>query len=540
MNTFKKKSLYTAVLAGLGALGAAGTTEAVHVNPDGTGQVLLYPYYTVRNAPGGTAYNSLLSVVNTQNNAKIVKVRFIEGKASREVLDFNLFLSPNDVWTGAILPTADGARIATNDNSCVAPNDLFTRAPGVLEAFKNFDYTTAPYSLAGVSLDRTREGYVEIIEMAVVTRASVVGYITHNSAGIPGNCAALDPLDAFTGNTNPDQFPNTIGGAVVANSITNPPSGGLAGRMSIINPASGTNFSYDATALGQWTSTNQYQNSGNSAPNLGSLTAVDRFSNVFVNGGVVSSTWNNSRDAVSAALMRDAVINEFILDTATASSTDWVVTFPTKNLYVLTNTITAAQASGAVAGAPFANGFTAVGSCDPYGVAIFDREERGPTNPAPTILPSPAPPSGVVPGSTLCWEANVLPFQASSLLGSTNTNALVSTFQAFATAANTTAGTRTSVASGTVQGANGWLYMSFADRTRQYLYPLTATLNGAALPVALFTTIVAPSPNAGLISGTHYGLPVIGFAVHNYTRTGVVSNYGGVLNHKFSRLIPTS
>ena len=47
MNTFNKKSLYAAI-AGVSALGVAGTAEAVHVNPDGLGQVLIYPYYTVR------------------------------------------------------------------------------------------------------------------------------------------------------------------------------------------------------------------------------------------------------------------------------------------------------------------------------------------------------------------------------------------------------------------------------------------------------------------------------------------------------------
>ena len=40
MNTLKKKSLHAAVLAGLAAVGAAGTAEAVHINPDGLGQVL--------------------------------------------------------------------------------------------------------------------------------------------------------------------------------------------------------------------------------------------------------------------------------------------------------------------------------------------------------------------------------------------------------------------------------------------------------------------------------------------------------------------
>ena len=524
MNTFKQKSLCTAVLAGLGALGAAGSADAVHVNPDGLGQVLLFPYYTTR-LPSGAAtgvYNSLISVVNTQNNSKIVKVRFLEGKASREVLDFNLFLSPNDVWTGAIIPTADGARIATNDNSCVTPNDLFTRAPGVLEAFKNFQYTVTPYSAPGVSLDRTREGYVEILEMAIVTLANVVGYMTHNAAGIPGNCLALDPLDNFAGNANTVRFPNT--GAM----MTTPPTGGLAGRMSIINGANGTNFSYDATALDQWTSTIQYSEAGNTAPDLGSPGVVDAVSNVFVNGGVVRTQWAQSIDAVSASMMRDSVTNEFILDSGTNSQTDWVVTFPTKRGYV-----TAAVVP------PFSNAFGASGACDPYAVAIFDREERGPSNPAPVILPSPLPPVGSIAGSNLCWEANVVPFQAASLLGSTNTNALVASIQSFASNANTTAGTRTSVASGTVQGANGWFFMSFNNRAVQRLQPTVAgsvLFNGAV--VAGLNTPSATNPTLNI--GGHYGLPVIGFAVHNYNRATVGSLYGGVLNHKFTRLIPVS
>ena len=86
MNTFKKKSLYLAV-AGVSALGA-GSASAVTLNADGLGQVLLYPYYTVREASAGNAYNSLLSVVNSTQSAKAVKVRFLEGKNSREVLDF--------------------------------------------------------------------------------------------------------------------------------------------------------------------------------------------------------------------------------------------------------------------------------------------------------------------------------------------------------------------------------------------------------------------------------------------------------------------
>ena len=65
MNTFKRKALFTAVLAGLGA---AGTAEAVYLNPNNTGQVLVYPYYTVQSVDGN-AFNTYISVVNTTSRA---------------------------------------------------------------------------------------------------------------------------------------------------------------------------------------------------------------------------------------------------------------------------------------------------------------------------------------------------------------------------------------------------------------------------------------------------------------------------------------
>ena len=117
MNTFNRKSLYAA-LAGVGFLGATGVAQAVNINPDGFGQALIYPYYTTNGTgTGGTVapYNSLLSVVNSTASAKAVKVRFLEGKFSREVLDFNLYLSPKDVWTAPAVvgKSAEGVRPVT-------------------------------------------------------------------------------------------------------------------------------------------------------------------------------------------------------------------------------------------------------------------------------------------------------------------------------------------------------------------------------------------------------------------------------------------
>jgi hypothetical protein len=143
MNTFKQKSLYAA-LAGVSALGLAGAAQAVSVNPDGLGQVLIYPYYTVRDkiavAPTGlnAPYASLLSVVNSTSSAKAVKVRFLEGKNSREVLDFNLYLSKKDVWVAAIIATTSGAGIYTPDKSCTTP--VVSASSASPTAFVNYAY----------------------------------------------------------------------------------------------------------------------------------------------------------------------------------------------------------------------------------------------------------------------------------------------------------------------------------------------------------------------------------------------------------------
>ena len=112
-----RKNLTAAVLAGLaGAAGIVGSAQAVNINPDGLGQVLVYPYYTVN---GGN--NTLLSVVNTSEDAKAVKVRFMEGQNTREVLDFNLYMSAYDVWAASISDVAGTPTLTVNDTSCTVP-----------------------------------------------------------------------------------------------------------------------------------------------------------------------------------------------------------------------------------------------------------------------------------------------------------------------------------------------------------------------------------------------------------------------------------
>src|SRR5215468_4640903 len=233
MNAFQRKSLYAA-LAGVGAIGATTTAQAVNLNPDGLGQVLLYPYFTVNSNAAGHAYASLLSVVNSTDSVKVVKVRFLEGKNSREVIDFNLFLSPFDVWTGVVVPspTTIGGRLITNDKSCTRPPIGTSQGgPGFVD-FVNYAYTGTNDDKGGSGLDRSREGYVEIIEMGTLASFQTVGAaVTHAHGAVSGQ---------------PDCSPITDG--LVTHEIV-APSGGLFGGISLINVPEGTDYTEDAVAL---------------------------------------------------------------------------------------------------------------------------------------------------------------------------------------------------------------------------------------------------------------------------------------------------
>src|SRR6266568_1935624 len=211
MNSFQRKSLYAA-LAGVGALGVTGAADAVNVNPGGLGQALIYPYYTVNSDAAGNTYNSLLSVVNSTASAKAGKVRFLEGKNSREVLDFNLFLSKHDVWTAAILPSASG-----DDKG-------------------------------GSGLDRTKEGYVEIIEMASFPTYTCTSIQVTHVAGVPFDCAGVTDSGALNDSVSA--------------------TGGLFGGMSLINVGAGTDYTEDAVALQRFNNTANYQNAGSVSPQL--------------------------------------------------------------------------------------------------------------------------------------------------------------------------------------------------------------------------------------------------------------------------------
>ncbi|MEO8537561.1 MAG: hypothetical protein ABI533_08530, partial [Betaproteobacteria bacterium] len=458
------------------ALGAAGAAQAVNLNPDGLGQVLIYPYYTTRTTAAGNAYNSLLSVVNSTASVKAVKVRFLEGKNSREVLDFNLFLSPKDVWTAGIVPIGAGAGIITNDKSCTLP-----AIPAAGKAFVNFAYTADG---AGTTLDRTKEGYVEIIEMATFDDASDTAANVTHIAGVPPGCK--DETDALASSEalppgQPDQDGRT----------------GIFGGMTLINVDAGTDYTEDAVALDNFSDVSIYSNAGSVQPDL--TQASPPVSVLFANNFVYNSLWSGATaDPVSAVLMHDHVLNEFVLDKGTQSGTDWVVTMPTKRFYVANGTGAARRL--------FQRNFNKTdGACDDVSLNIYDREENTTSTPLDF---SPPPPTQ---SNALCWEANIITFNNSNVLASANVANIPTSFE------------------------NGWLDLGF--------FPSTVT--GAVHTLPNDATIVTDIFAASTVGpATYIGLPVVGFAVQSFLNGAItvggvstLSNYGGNFVQKGTRLI---
>ncbi len=495
----KRTSLTTAVIAGIaGVAGISNMASAVYLNTDGLGQVLVYPYYTV-NANNSTA----ITVVNTTNQGKAVKVRFLEAYDSREVLDFNLYMSQQDVWTGQVVPVGAGAGLFSTDNSCTVPplpTSAATAQPFLTYAFDgSIDQGTDG---GPTDVSRTLEGYVELIEMGTVTNTTnkSLAALTHNSAGVPANCAQL--VGAWS--TSPPGYWTSAPQTDISS-----PTGGLFGSGTIVNVGLGTVEGYNADAIDSFYlpgSLGQQTDPTSLDPSFASSTTATSY--VFQNGSLATTSYSSSVDAVSSLFMSDFIYNQYITASSIGANTEWVVTFPTKRFYVDPWLVYGIPYSGqglckgaaCPANAPFDILFgtdpqAAATSCSAVAVAFYNREEK--TSSSGTGF-SPSPNKR---GTALCYETQVVTFNQ----GTKPSKVLGSNF----------------VANINTSFTNGWASLQ-----------LYAAGTGFA--------------NHKLVSegaNTFYGQPVTGFEVDQFINGalagGVLSNYTAAYRHKFHRLCNT-
>ena len=555
-----RKNLTAAVLAGLaGAVGIVGSAQAVNVNPDGLGQVLIYPYYTTN---GGNI--TLLSVVNTTEHAKAVKVRFLEGENSREVLDFNLYMSKYDVWTAAVLPGADEdgtPYMLTTDTTCTVPYFY-----GDQDGMQDF----LPWALNDVKpktfddIGRAREGHLEMIEMGEVydekiinkdydpedddSEPLVVGWgsasaITHKD-GVPADCDQL--VDAWTrGGDGKNGY--WIGALGQNFRDMKAPSGGLFGGAGIVNGEDGTMYSYDAKAINGFADDltsdlgdDMHQEPGTILPSLDSGGVLE--ATVFLADGSAQDALNiinmsRGVDAVSYVFMHDQIMNEYTTESGVAGATEWVLTFPTKQFYVHQDFLDEYadfrnDDAPTAPIAPFTTTWTWVpkvenedGTLKTAGYvdrpcevvrldSIWDREEQtddpedGPDQ-GPIVSPAPPVVPGAIPFFSLCYETQVIRFgepleegEETEILGSVNV---------------------TNIDNGELGFEHGWARLTLVNAT--------SDIDGDGDMDPLFRRSL----------GGLFGLPVTGFAAFRYGNfmlgdgNTTIANYGGIYQNKGTR-----
>jgi hypothetical protein len=370
----------------------AQNAEAVNLNSQGIGEALIYPYYTARNGQ-----STLISVVNDSKSGKALKVLLRESKNGIPVLSFNLFLNARDTWTAAIAAGSDGgALLATTDGSCTNP-----RIPAGGVPFRNFAYVSDAPALQ--TIDRVREGFVEIVEMASIKDDSATAADIRFTATSPPQCQLV--LNAETQ-------------ARVAEYAA--PAGGISGTGTIVSPSMSTG--YAATALEGLELPLKIVSSSDTvgstlATGLSKTARMVVYNAETASTNTIAADFLNSIDAVSAVLMVDSLRGEYARDGVFA--TDWVITAPTKPFYTNPgNSDFTGFTSGAMG--PFAkvwDGATGL-ACSPVSRTAYDRETK-----LSVIATTPVPNATE---TSLCWTSTVASFNnasasTSSFLRSVNT-----------------------------------------------------------------------------------------------------------------------
>ncbi|HET7843091.1 MAG TPA: hypothetical protein VFL14_03005 [Xanthomonadales bacterium] len=484
---------------------------AVSLNPRGSGQVLLFPYYT---ANGGN--QTLLTLVNSTDRAKALKVRFHEARNGRAVYELNLYLAAYDTWSAAVFAsgTQGVAKLASRDASCTTgfPDTVASglrTAEFSADAYRgaNQDWNSAgtPAGEAErlAAPERTRDGYVEVIEMGELQAGTAPLQLAEevDPARFGFSCVDVQAAWAVSDANNWSDDP--------AQAI-DLPRGGLFGNGAVIDVALGSMFTYNATALDDFYTYAAAPGALNHAAGSGRPDLRDARNGVdfararpigFAASGVQEQfPLERAIDAVSLAILQETVSNEFLVDPALGSANEWVFSLPTRRFY-------SDVASDALVVPPFTDAFRDDGSgTEQLRVEYFDREARIPAPPPATCDVTACPPvTQRIP--SLDDAVNVVVWALSP---------------------------DTVFAPSPILGAS---FLANAQLIRPVRVGNESFLSGRAFvtvddPVSIATDHLLRVPNTGR---AYVGLPVLGFAVTRIVNAsaspGLLANYGDAVEH---------
>jgi hypothetical protein len=350
-----KRIIATFLIAGLAA---APAQAAMQLSAQDLGQVLLFPYYTVQRNQ-----TTVVGIVNTTDQAKALNVQFREARNGNVVTEITLLLGPHDSWSASVvaLPLSSAAYLTTSDRSCTMPYVFNAPIQVNGRSFHVFENTAATTPDGGPTTpDRTREGYLQVVELGEIAPSSALHAQLSSPLGSP-SAADCDTL------------------SLAADDLV-PPTGGLYGAFGIVDAATGTSMAGIATAIEDfsrralWSPIERafYLGAGyHDSRVIGHVRFPVTHAQVSIGGNPVTlgyDDYGRSRtDAVSALLMADAVYGGFA-----GTATTWVITSPTKHHYVNPTLVSGVRP-------PYREAFSATTpgqSCMPYRVAAYYGDQR--------------------------------------------------------------------------------------------------------------------------------------------------------------------
>ena len=225
----------------------------------GLGHMLFVPYFSSQN---GNA--TMLNITNTDMTyGKVVKVRFRGAANSDDILDFTLFMSPGDMWTGVVTqdPETGFSKLTSTDKTCSIPAFPSTASNGENPLFR--DLRLPDYKSAAERAAQTREGYIEILNMADIWPDSNKDSLSYNSTHVGGVAPCNYGALGFRNMLETKWWDNTKTGNALAklgdvqaspNNLAGP-SGQLMASWAIVNQTTYATYGGNATAIAAVTAT---------------------------------------------------------------------------------------------------------------------------------------------------------------------------------------------------------------------------------------------------------------------------------------------
>lgn len=470
MKMFKKSTISlamtAALLGGLATAQFASAAPVMNTGNDKSGDILLFPYYTVENG-----FKTLVHLVNSSNtDTTIAKVRMRDYKHSQDVLDFTVILSPNDVFSGSIRPDGAGNPVFTrssDDTTCTSP-----LAPS---------RTFTPFAVN----DYGKSGHVEVITMATIPHdidggtypalAEVVAGSTHltttgDTPTTGSTCATVDSyfdlnnddsrtitnlqeeLSTWNENDNGEVNSNLFGHFTILNQTSGVQGGGrpttiagaLGGALTLASPCDETSGGFGLTnttticaqvpTKGHFTFPHLLHVAGVDAADgtvaAANVTAFKAFENSIAAIGMANEWSNNADNGVKAEMiftLPSKYVNADNYPAAiSASHADWTnkIRTTSKNTFLdatydFATPETSKWDDVDLALNPTYGVYNDATGCMNYGTVAYDREEQVYMPAGTGTSTSGGQEDATDPGKDICNEVTAISFGAGNPEGVT-------------------------------------------------------------------------------------------------------------------------